>query len=384
MKKLAVTIFVSSFALMMLGLVMVMSASSTYSALKFDNTFYLFDEHIKKVAFGLVFLFGAAILPYNYYKRIAKPAIFVTTLLLLLTLILSVSLKGASRWLSIGVFSFQPSDLARLALIIYLAYFIEKKEEVIKSFKYGYLIAIAWIASIALLILAQPNVSSAALISFIGIMVLYVGGANGKHIAATLVPGILFGSGMAMAFSHSRERILDYVNSMLNGTPLNDQVKQALRGFGSGGIFGVGIGHSQQSNLFLPEAYGDFIFAIIGEEAGFVGAFLVIACFFTIFFCGIMIAKKTKDKFGQLLAFGITLNISIFAFANMLVATGMIPTTGLPLPFISYGGTSLIFISVSTGILMNIAFTNAIKINKEQVANNALSVNEELVNEFSK
>ena len=384
MKKLAITIFVSSFALMMLGLVMVMSASSTYSALKFDNTFYLFDEHIKKVAIGLFFLFAAALVPYNYYKRIAKSAIFVTTVLLVLTLILSISLKGASRWLSVFGFTFQPSDLARLALIIYLAYFIEKKEEVIKSFKYGYSIAIAWIAGIALLILAQPNVSSAALISFIGIMVLYVGGANGKHIAATLVPGILFGGGMAMVFSHSRDRILDYVNSMLNGTPLNDQVKQALRGFGSGGIFGVGIGHSQQSNLFLPEAYGDFIFAIIGEEAGFVGAFLVIACFFTIFFCGIMIAKKTKDKFGQLLAFGITLNISIFAFANMLVATGMIPTTGLPLPFISYGGTSLIFISISTGILMNIAFKNALIINKERVVNNTSPVNEELVNEFSK
>jgi len=384
MKKLAIIIFVSSFALMMLGLVMVMSASSTYSALKFDNTFYLFDEHIKKVAIGLIFLFAAAIVPYNYYKRIAKPAIFLTTFLLLLTLILSVSLKGASRWLSVGFVSFQPSDLARLALIIYLAYFIEKKEDLIKSFKYGYSIAISWIAGMSLLILAQPNVSSAALISLIGMIVLYVGGANGKHIAETVVPGVLFVGGMAMVLSHSRDRILGYVNAIFNGTPLNDQVKQALRGFGSGGIFGVGIGHSQQSNLFLPEAYGDFIFAIIGEEAGFVGAFLVIACFFTIFFCGIMIAKKTKDKFGQLLAFGITLNITIFAFANMLVATGMIPTTGLPLPFISYGGTSLIFISISTGMLINIAFTNAMKINKEQVANNALSVNKELVNEFSK
>jgi len=384
MKKLAIIIFVSSFALMMLGLVMVMSASSTYSALKFDSTFYLFDEHIKKVAIGLIFLFAAAIVPYNYYKRIAKPAIFLTTFLLLLTLILSVSLKGASRWLSVGFVSFQPSDLARLALIIYLAYFIEKKEDLIKSFKYGYSIAISWIAGMSLLILAQPNVSSAALISLIGMIVLYVGGANGKHIAETVVPGVLFVGGMAMVLSHSRDRILGYVNAIFNGTPLNDQVKQALRGFGSGGIFGVGIGHSQQSNLFLPEAYGDFIFAIIGEEAGFVGAFLVIACFFTIFFCGIMIAKKTKDKFGQLLAFGITLNITIFAFANMLVATGMIPTTGLPLPFISYGGTSLIFISISTGMLINIAFTNAMKINKEQVANNALSVNKELVNEFSK
>lgn len=384
MKKLAITVLISSFALIMLGLIMVLSASTTYSSLKFESAFHLFDEHVKKVLIGLFFMIIAIFIPYEYYKRFAKPAMFFSAFILVITLILAVNFKGAGRWLSLGIFSFQPSDLARLIMIMYLAYFIDKKEAVIKTFRYGYLIAMSWVSIIALLILLQPNVSSAALITFIALIILFVGGANWKHIFSTIAAGLIIGMGSAMALSHSRARILNYIDAYFNGAPFNTQVQQALRGFGSGGILGVGIGHSQQSNLFLPEAYGDFIFAIIGEEMGFIGAISVVACFFAIFFCGILIAKKTKDKFGQFLALGITLNISVFAFTNMLVATGMIPTTGLTLPFISYGGTSLIFISLSTGILLNIAFSNAIKIEKESAEKNNSSLNEDLVNGFSK
>ena len=137
-------------------------------------------------------------------------------------------------------------------------------------------------------------------------------------------------------------------------------MKQALLGLGSDGILGVGIRHSQQSNLFLPEAYGDFIFAILGEETGFVGSIIVLLLFLIIFIAGILIAKKAKDEFGQLLAFGITFSIIMYAFVNIAVATGLFPTTGLPLPFISYGGTSLLFLCISVGILINIAISNSI------------------------
>ena len=136
-------------------------------------------------------------------------------------------------------------------------------------------------------------------------------------------------------------------------------MKQALLGLGSGGIFGVGVGHSMQSNLFLPESYGDFIFAIIGEELGFIGSVIVLLSYLLLFIAGILIAKKTKDTFGQMLAFGITFSIILYAFVNAAVATGLVPTTGLPLPFISYGGTSMIFLCISVGILVNIAYTNS-------------------------
>ncbi|HSP88581.1 MAG TPA: FtsW/RodA/SpoVE family cell cycle protein, partial [Ignavibacteriaceae bacterium] len=143
---------------------------------------------------------------------------------------------------------------------------------------------------------------------------------------------------------------------------INIQVKQALLGLGSGGIFGVGIGHGKQSNLFLPEAYGDFIFAVMGEEMGFIGAVIVITCYLVLFIAGVIIAKKTIDRFGQLLAFGISFSIIVYAFINVAVSTGLFPTTGLPLPFISYGGTSLIFLCISIGILINIAITNSKRI----------------------
>jgi cell division protein FtsW len=161
-----------------------------------------------------------------------------------------------------------------------------------------------------------------------------------------------------MILSHSRKRILGFIGSFGEGGELNHQLKQGLLSLGSGGLFGVGIGNSKQSNLFLPEAYGDFIFGILGEETGFLGVVVVLLFYMVLFIAGILIAKKAKDKFGQMLAFGISFSIIIYAFVNAAVATGLFPTTGIPLPFISYGGTSIIFLSASIGILINIAIYN--------------------------
>jgi cell division protein FtsW len=166
-----------------------------------------------------------------------------------------------------------------------------------------------------------------------------------------------------MIFPHSRSRIFSFIDSVFSGGDVNFQVKQALYSLGNGGIFGVGIGNSMQSNLFLPEAYGDFIFAILGEELGLIGSLGVLMAYLILLVTGIMIAKKTRDQFGQLLAFGITISIAFYAFVNVAVTTGVLPTTGLPLPFISYGGTSLIFLCISVGILINIAFTNHMREN---------------------
>lgn len=365
MKKLAITIFFTSFSLILIGLIIVMSASSTYSSIKFDSAFHLFESHLFRVVFGLVMMGVFCIIPYESYKSISKIALIAITLVLIFTLFFAPQVKGAGRWLNLGFITIQPADIAKLILIIHLANLIVHKQDDIKDLKNGFMYLLIWILLIAGLIFLQPNVSNAVLVIVISLVMLYVGGAQLKHILASSFGLLLLGGSVAMIFSHSRSRILDFINSFSTGGDINMQVKQAIYSLGSGGILGVGVGNSKQNNLFLPEAYGDFIFAILGEETGFVGVIVVLFFYLVLFMAGILIAKKAKDKFGQMLAFGISFSIIIYAFVNAAVATGMFPTTGLPLPFISYGGTSIIFLSASVGILMNIAILNT-KTDKEK------------------
>jgi cell division protein FtsW len=358
MKKLGLTIFFDAFALMLLGLTIVMSASSTYSVFKFDSVFYLFNSHLFKVLLGIGAIILFAFIPYEYYRRLSKPLIIGTVILLVITLFFAPSIKGAGRWLNLGVISIQPADIAKLVLVIHLALLLEAKANVIDNFRHGYLYLFIWIIGISGLIMLQPNISSGIMLILISLTIIYAGGAKLKHILVSLlISGTVIGIA-AIIFPHSRSRIFSFVESITSGGDLNFQVKQALYSLGSGGIFGVGIGNSMQSNLFLPEAYGDFIFAILGEELGLIGSIAVLFSYLVLLVCGILIAKKTKDQFGQLLAFGITISIVFYAFVNVAVTTGVLPTTGLPLPFISYGGTSLIFLCISVGVLINIAMTN--------------------------
>ena len=359
MKKLAITIFLVAFVLTLLGLVLVMSASSTYSAFKFDSLFHLFNSHFFKVVAGIIVMIVFALIPYEIYKEFSKSILILAVGLLVLTLIIAPDIKGAGRWINLGFLTFQPADVARLALIIHLAALIESKGKEIEEFKNGFIYLFIWVMIVASLIFVQPNLSNGILVLIISLTLLFVGGAKLKHILSSMGISAFLGGIGAMIFTHSRERILTFINSFSNGGDINIQVKQALLGLGSGGILGVGMGHSRQSNLFLPEAYGDFIFAILGEELGFIGSVIVLFAYLVLFVAGILIAKKCKDVFGQLLAFGISVSILVNAFINVAVATGLVPTTGLPLPFISYGGTSLIFMCISTGILINIGMTNS-------------------------
>ncbi len=359
-RKLALIIFFVAFTFMLLGLIVVMSASSTYSAFKFDDLFHLFNSHFIKVVIGILFMIGFCFIPYEIYRESSKILIFIITFVLVLTLFIAENIKGAGRWIDLGLFSFQPSDPARLVLIFHLAALLEDKGEDIKDFKEGYIYTFIWVIIISGLILIQPNISSGIIIVLISLTILYVGGAKLKHIFASSAFSLITGCAAALLFQHSRNRLFNFIDNILNNGELNIQVKQAMIGLGSGGIFGVGMGHSRQANLFLPEAYGDFIFAVIGEELGFIGSIVILTGYLTLFIAGILIAKKAKDKFGQLLAFGITFSITIYAFLNTAVSVGLIPTTGIPLPFISYGGTSLIFLGISVGILVNIAISNAI------------------------
>ncbi len=379
MKKLALTIFFDTLLLVCLGLIIVLTASSTISAIKFSDSLYLFNLHLIRVLIAILLMILFSFIPYEIYKSLSKPALLFTVGLLFYTLFFAPEIKGAGRWLSIAGITFQPADIAKLILIIHLAAMLEKKSDYLYDFKNAFMPMFMWVGIIAGLVLMQPNISNGLLIIAIAFTIMFVGNIRFKHIFFSSVGILSFVGVIAIGYPHSRQRILSFINSIIEGGDLNLQVKQALVSLGSGGFFGVGIGNSKQNNLFLPEAYGDFIFAILGEQLGFVGSVAVILLYLILFIAGILIAKKAQDKFGQLLAFGITFSIAIYAFVNIAVATGTFPTTGLPLPFISYGGTSIIFLSIAIGILINIAIMNS---KKSNVAENKLSEQNTLRNKF--
>lgn len=366
MKKYSIIILISSLILIALGVIMVLSASNGYSNFRFDNLFKLFTSHISRVVLGLLCLIAFSIFPYEKLKGLAKPALLGITVILVLTRLFAPSVKGAGRWINLGIINFQPADAAKIILFIFIAALIEKKGEEIKDLKNGFNKVFMWIVIISGLILIQPNISNGVLLLFIGLTVLYLGGARFKHIGVAAMGCLVTGAIAALAYPHSQARILGYINGVNAGKDINIQVKQALLGLGSGGFLGLGFGNSLQSQLYLPESYGDFIFSVLGEEVGFLGAIIVLLIYLVIFLSGIIIAKNTKDKFGQLLAFAISFSIIVYAFVNVAVTTGLFPTTGLPLPFISYGGTSILFLCVSVGILINIGLKKEDKIEEPE------------------
>ncbi len=349
-------------SLIIVGMLLVFS-SSGYFSMRYNSMYLFFNSHFNKVLLSLAAIFIFSKIPYSNYRNNSKLIIIGMLLLLVATLIFAPKVKGAARWINLGVIQFQPSELAKLILVIHLSNLIVNKGERIKDFQNGLVYALFWIFLTAGLVFVQPNVSLSLIIVIASFILLYVGGANFKHIFAISLPVFLVGGTFAMLFSHSRHRIMTYVGSIINGTAINHQVQQAKIALGSGGFLGVGLGMSRQSDGFVPEAYGDFIFSILGEELGFVGTFLILAAYLILFYLGLKIAKSIDDKFGQLLVFGLSLMIVLGGFFNAAVVIGLAPTTGITLPFISYGGTSLLIFCASVGIIINVAMQSIKKSN---------------------
>ncbi|MCS7053430.1 MAG: FtsW/RodA/SpoVE family cell cycle protein [Ignavibacterium sp.] len=369
MKKLVVVLFFLTLILILIGVVVVLTASSSYSEFNKSDSFFLFKKHLAKVLLALLALMIGAIIPYEFYRYLSKYLMISIVIILILTVIMNSGKKGAERWFSIWGFEFQPVDIAKVILIIHLANLLDKKDEYLDNLKIGYLPLIFWILIVSGLIIIQPNISNAILIFLTSMILIYVGGAPTKYVFGTLSIFGISATLVALTFTHSKTRIETYINALISGEPINLQVLQALVSLGSGGIFGLGVGDSKQNNLFLPEAYGDFIFSILGEQFGLIGALMVIMIYLTVTLSGVIIAKKVKDKFGQMLAFGIAIQIGLYAMVNMAVNVGLFPTTGLPLPFISYGGTSIVFNSAAVGILINIGISNYLKEIERKKAN---------------
>ncbi len=343
--------------LLFVSLVVVFSASG-YFAARHSSMYSYFYSHAAKVGLSVLMIIIFGIVPYEFYREFSKIMLIGIVAVLILTLMFAPQVKGAARWINIGITKFQPSELAKLFLIIHLANLIERKGERIEDYKNGLIYMLFWVAIVFVLVFFQPNISLSILVIICSVVLLYVGGAKFKHLFYTFSPAVFIAGIYAMfsgEHSYSRGRISHYVNSLLTGSSINHQVLQAKIALGSGGLLGLGLGQSHQSAGFVPEAYGDFIFSIIGEEFGFVGIILILLAYLTLFIIGIIIAKKSADKFAQLLVFGISFSIILSAFVNAGVVIGLLPTTGITLPFISYGGTSLMVFGMSVGIIMNVA-----------------------------
>ena len=308
---------------------------------------------------GGILLLLASRQDYYRWRAWAWPLLLVTIVFLLVPLLpftyrIAPSVNGARRWVDIGPVNFQPSELARLVVVIWCAMLASKKGAQIREFKKGVLPFIVVLGLVSLLILLQPNLSMATLVAMLGGLVLFVSGARIGHFI------LLGGLGVLLVFHQIRDaqyrlaRLLTFLNPGDATSEAGFQIHQSLVGFGSGGIFGTGFGQGQQKLGYLPYAYSDFLFSTIGEEWGFVGVCAVIFLFGLFCWLGFRIARTAADPFGQYLAVGLTATIGLTAFMHMAVSLGLMPTTGLTLPFMSYGRSSQVISLLGTGILINI------------------------------
>jgi len=296
-------------------------------------------------------------LPYTILKRLAYPILIVSVLLLVAVLIPGIGYRagGAVRWLKFQSFSFQPSEFAKLGLIIFLAYFLTKKDEKIRSFSFGFLPTVLLSGLVVILVAREPDLGAALFLSAMVFLLLFVSGARVIYMAGALLLTIPVVYTLLMNVGYRYKRLMSFVRPWDDPTGTSFQIIQSFLSFGSGGLFGLGLGEGRQKLFFLPAPHTDFIFSVIGEELGLIGAMVVVLLFFVFTVRGIQIALSFDDRFGAYLALGITLMISLQAVINMAVVLGLLPTKGLTLPFISYGGTSLITNLVGVGILLHLS-----------------------------
>ena len=351
--------------LSVVGTVMLYSASSSLSLNETNgvtDTFFL-RSHLKRLIVGMVAMFFFIFMDYRKLKSVA-PYLMIGSIILLLATKITYMAKGINfpaRWLDLGILTVQTSDIARFSLIVYLAYYIDKKRDKLKDFYEGFFSPIVLMAAILGTIVIQPDFSTAAVIGFIGFAMLFIGGARLSHIMATSVVAVVVMIPVMLMRSYRMKRVLYWLGSVFGFSGGADQdvvgyqAQQSLISLGNGGFWGLGLGNSLEKNLFLPTPHTDFIFAIIGEELGLLGALFVITLFLFIFQRGIKIAKETTDPFGVMLTVGISFSIIIYAFINVAVVTGIFPVTGLPMPLISHGGSSLVMNLACLGILLNIS-----------------------------
>lgn len=343
--------------LLVLGLVMIASAGIAYSKIRFADPYFFFKKQLVGVAIGLVALYFGQRIDYKFWKKVAFPFFALGIFFSILVFVPGIGSKiyGASRWIQLGFISFQPSEMLKIGLVMYLAAWLESRGARTKDFFEGLVPFVTIVGVVSFLLIKQPDVGTLGVTVLIAISVFFVSGAKLAHIFSLGSLGLLALIILIKMESYRMNRFLVFLHPELDPRGVGYQINQALLAIGSGGLFGVGIGHSLQKFNYLPEPVGDSIFAIIGEELGFVGVIFIITLFVFLAIRGLKIAKHAPDAFARLLATGIISWIFFQAFINMAAISGVVPLTGIPLPFISYGGTSIIFLLFGVGILLNIS-----------------------------
>jgi cell division protein FtsW len=351
------SLLIITIVLALVGLVMVFSASAVVAGNRFHDPGYFLKRQLAWLAFGFLLLHLASHIDYVWWKRLSIPLLGLTVVLLVMVLMPSfgVSAKGARRWLRLGPISVQPAEIAKLVAVMYLAAYLAKKEDRLTGFISGLAPALLVIGVLGGLVLLEPDLGTVVVMGSVAIGLFFLGGARLSHLFSLglcAVPAVLV---LVLGSSYRRQRLMTFLTPWKDASDAGFQITQSFLAFGSGGLFGVGLGEGKQKLFFLPEAHTDFVLALVGEELGLVGTGVIILLFALFAIRGFQVAARARMPFGRYLGMGITLLIGVQALINACVVTGLLPTKGLTLPFVSYGGSSLVTCMFGVGILLNIS-----------------------------
>ncbi len=342
-------------ALMAFGVVMVFSASAVFASQTYHDGHRFLIRQAMFAAVGMVAMLAVSRVDYHKLRPLTYPAVAATLVLFVATMIVGRTAGGATRWIRIGPVDIQAAEVAKLTIVLFLAYSLSKKAEQMRTFKIGVLPHLIVMGLFALFCLVQPDLGSAVMIGLVTFFMLFLAGARLGPILGTVL-GLALAAGTAIAVSPwRRARIEAFMDPFAHRAGSGYQIVESMLAFGSGGLSGVGIGDSRQKLFFLPEAHTDFISAIIGEELGFVGMVIVTGAFAILIVRGLRVAWNAPDEYGTYLAAGATLLIGMSAFTNLAVAMGLLPTKGLVLPFLSYGGSALLVDAAAIGVILNVS-----------------------------
>lgn len=354
----------SVFALVGIGLLTIASAGVSYGNIRFGDPYYFFKEQLIGLAVGTLLLLIAERVPYQLWRRFVVPLFAVALIFLVLVFIpgLGTTVYGAARWVDFGLFSFQPSEIMKIAIIFYLAAWLSRRgQRTSQDFYEGFLPFFIVLSVVGFLIIKQPDTGTLGLIFCISLSIFFASGANLRHIAGLIALAFFALFVLIKIAPYRMQRFLVFLNPEHDPLGAGYQMTQAFLAIGTGGWFGVGLGHSRQKFNYLPEPVTDSIFAVLAEETGLLGGAFVISLFLFFLWRGIRVARRAPDKFGELLAVGIVAWVVCQAFINIAAITGLIPLTGIPLPFISFGGTSLAVLMAAVGVLLNISRHSTLK-----------------------
>jgi len=343
--------------LMVTGVVMIYSASAVLAGRQYGDSLFFFKRQMLWAVVGLVAMTVASHVPYEFWNRMALPLVLGTVVLLGLVLIpgIGIELNGSRRWFRLGPLTLQPSEAARLCAVIYLARYLMKKRNRLDEFFRDFLPPMIVIGVLLALIMGESDLGTAAVLGLVAGLMLFIGGARWRHLwlMGLLAAPVLYA--MIMKFGYRRQRWMAFLDPWRDPTDTGFQMIQSFLALGGGGPVGMGLGEGRQKLFFLPYPHTDFIFAVIGEELGLLGTLSVLVLFGMLAWRGLSISLRAPDPFGRHLAFGLTMMIIVQAMVNMAVVTGLLPTKGLTLPFLSYGGSSLVANLAAVGILWNIS-----------------------------